>query len=147
MTPGRGLDALVAEKVMGWIPEPGEYPLGMTWLTTDGEETGWYRTEFGSQECAPFDPSEDISAAWLVVEKMKKSIADDICKFDLTFQFDDIDGTWSVGYFGCDYWGDYYSIAKTLPHAICLVALQTVGYNFPNDRGIHQDKSKEPNRS
>jgi hypothetical protein len=61
MTP-RERDALVAEKVMGFVV----HPHGGVW---DGKNPATYRTDF--------HPSTDISAAWEVVEKFKNGPRDD----------------------------------------------------------------------
>jgi hypothetical protein len=61
MEPGRELDALVAEKVMGWKDERPQYDQCMVVNENVGGMLGPIRV---------FAPSTDISAAWEVVEKM-----------------------------------------------------------------------------
>lgn len=58
LKPGRELDALVAEKVMGW----------------DDSGDGEWRNEFDRpiESIRLWRPSTDISAAWEVVEKMNE---------------------------------------------------------------------------
>jgi len=69
MKPGRELDALVAEKVMGWVEFSPIDP------TIDFGVHGKYRWNYakdpkdGKQKPIPWY-SEDIAAAWEVVEKM-----------------------------------------------------------------------------
>lgn len=116
MKPGRELDALIAEKVMGLKLKRED--CNSYWIDSDGEEPA-YPTEF----------STDIAAAWEVVEKVNLFV------FPLR-------GLWVSGssddeqYF-CDFGdiatidGSYYNAARatTAPHAICLAALKSVGVN------------------
>jgi hypothetical protein len=59
MAIGKGLDTLVAEKVMGWEVHEGYC------VTKNGLRT-WEETSYKG-----FSPSTDISAAWEVIDKMK----------------------------------------------------------------------------
>lgn len=59
--PGRELDVLVAEKVMGWKTN---------WLKTDWWEEINPNTHRHKGLVKDFKPSADIAAAWEVVEKM-----------------------------------------------------------------------------
>lgn len=76
---GPALDALVAEKVMGWTKhEHKPMPLigtGRHWQRRDGTRVErWYRqSAYGDDDCCPF--STDISAAWEVVKKMPYGVA------------------------------------------------------------------------
>lgn len=115
MKPGRELDALVAEKVMGlkinWdetTPCPlcgdvGRFCGARMWCSHDG----WYYSQYK-------DYSTDIAAAWEVVEKLRG----DGWIFNLS-----------------DSWAAQFhmpgnilvvSSAKSAPHAICLAALKAV---------------------
>lgn len=113
LKPGRELDALIAEKVMGWKFNPGK-----VWIRPGGPAPfeDVYKTQ-------PPEYSTDISAAWEVVKKLKHlhpqiSYCDTTCQWTLRFnninkeisEFSDIDGD------------------STAPHAICLAALKAVGY-------------------
>ena len=105
------LDALVAEKVMGWerrggawVPEkwddPSSLPPGV--ITTQPHFYFW-------------KPSTDIAAAWMVVEKMN-------C--DFRFDWNHGEGVYCASfgtnkYVGCD--------NKSPARAICLAALKAVG--------------------
>ena len=114
MTPGRELDALVAEKVMGWKRA------GMKWEDQNGKDTGWFLTEHGSQECDPFSPSTDISPALQVVEKVG----------NVKMEFlDDGRGYW------CEFRGRGEVHAPTAPHAICLAALKACGVENITENG------------
>jgi uncharacterized protein (DUF1330 family) len=115
---GRELDALVAEKVMG-------YKIG--WLTEYG-----FKKEFERKVIAlkgdRYDNiprySTNISDAWQVVEKVGKEFlvrkrleGNDYRAFIITFD----------NYLGHK---EYYAHAKTAPLAICLAALRAVGYEI-----------------
>lgn len=61
LSPGRELDSLVAEKVMGWERD------FQFWKDESGRIRTIEPTSFGS-----FEPSTDITAAWEVVELIGK---------------------------------------------------------------------------
>lgn len=118
MKPGRELDALIAEKVMGWIRIDLPNPIrDLTWI--------WDRKEgclyWESQECPPYSTS--IEAAWEIVEHMNAK--------ELGFALD-CDSTYAMAIFGAgQYLGDDLSGpsavgTESVPHAICLAALQMV---------------------
>jgi hypothetical protein len=74
MEAGAALDAIVAERVMGWKQDPRPFP---RW--EDGSEHGsdWYVDGNGdyyecSNQCDTWRPSLDIAAAWVVVEKLSE---------------------------------------------------------------------------
>ena len=112
MKPGRELDALIAEKVMGetvtWGGDPG------------GTIIPWVGEPDGIQgECPPY--STDIAAAWAVVEK------DDGWGFDWRLK------RWAASSKPWTCTADritdsrrFYVEAVTAPLAICLVALRAV---------------------
>lgn len=62
----REIDALVATKVMGWHMSNA----GTIWLMSDGKYTGWDSKNLGDDGWH-WNPTEDITAAWQVVEKMR----------------------------------------------------------------------------
>jgi hypothetical protein len=113
----RGLDALVAEKVMGWTVaydklngydvEDGEGAIGFP----PGEEI----IPNVSVPYAIEDYSTDIRDAWRVVEKMRA----DGYGADINVRDD---------YMECDFWRgnhtDGVASADTVPEAICLAALR-----------------------
>ncbi len=119
MEAGRELDALVAEKVMGWRDvRPGHY-------------TGSPGTMYGkAPQPQPWDSPQDrtkgvsfvpfystkIADAWEVIEKL----AD---RDPMIAMWGYEDGT--AGWF-CDFEG-IKDHARTAPHAICLAALKAVG--------------------
>lgn len=118
MKPGRELDALVAEKMMGL--EIANY----TGETHEGIRV--IRVNNPSKVVlAPKPYSTDIAAAWEVVEKMA-SVAN-----EWTFEFrytnvavrvtdNNLNGI------------SVLEVQDTAPHAICLAALKAVGVEIPD---------------
>jgi hypothetical protein len=113
--PGRELDALVAEKVMGLNPKLFNVLASYYEVATEGPRLPAYST--------------DIAAAWLVVEKMHQHP-----KWVLQLaapQQDYVNEKWraifarkhweTIGPYGWDAFGE------SAPHAICLAALKAVG--------------------
>jgi len=138
MEAGRELDALVAEKVMGlsapWdentpCPYCGEimrYCGQRSWCTSCSE---W---RYGPYK----EYSEDISAAWEVVERLDALgyWFQGRTRFDNEGEHDD--GCWAgftphltTGWNGQP---DHYTNAPSMPHAICLAALKAVGIDIPD---------------
>lgn len=66
LAPGRKLDALVAEKVMGWRPR-------VDFDVIDDLPCGVARYEPFSMDVRTFAPSSEIAAAFEVAEKMRES--------------------------------------------------------------------------
>lgn len=117
---GRDLDALVAEKVMGW--KRNKFSAGLSWDTPSGYRT-WEPSSFGSG----FQPSVDIAVAWEVVEKIvtPTRCVDVRSLFAKTgpdpwecFVYDEMQDGDGV---------DVSVEAQTAPLAICLAALKLVG--------------------
>lgn len=117
MNPGKELDALIAEKVMGYETE-----------IINGDPVSKVPGICGTEGCAIHFTktphySTDIAAAWEVVEKLQ-----------LKFKTIDIVATTrSDTYVGpCfvifDPYGNVLSDSSEAPHAICLAALKVVGY-------------------
>ena len=145
MEPGRELDALVAEKVMGWrrmrwmdyhAPSRGcsgedqRVSLTYSWHDANGEMTENVEDMSSDEgDNPPWSPSTDIAAAWPVFEKLRLMLpAQEIMLYYC-------DG-WSVGSL-CqapstieigDRFSSIDSVA-TAPHAICLTALEAVEEN------------------
>lgn len=113
MTPGRELDALVAEKVMGWTKLEGRWA-----RIFPGVE--------GDTICANLDGSipsysTDIAAAWQVV--VEKFVNDGFrIHYDINYGVERRTG-WSVVINGIV----YHEFSNTAPLAICLAALKAVG--------------------
>jgi hypothetical protein len=111
MKPGRELDLLVAEKVMGLTKTD--------YLVFDKDSN-----IVGDICDFPKSYSTDISAAWEVVEKMKEEWG----TLDITFRYDNIAvilySTHQTGHVKIS---EHIGNADTAPHAICLAALKAKG--------------------
>lgn len=102
---GRELDALVAEKVMGWTVA----------LEDRGPCRVWRPHENSAERSQPIPPySTSIEAAWEVVEKMRQR--------EFGFSLND---AWIAWFLAAP--NEYQADADTAPHAICLAALKAVG--------------------
>ena len=128
MKPGRELDALVAEKVMGWKPL-----LGPSKEMDEGfKERYWEYARNHALRLTPessFLPglehpvppySTDIGAVWEVVEKLGLA-------FELGWLPEDKGFNWDASFGekrGSEAGTTTY--ASTAPHAICLAALKAV---------------------
>jgi hypothetical protein len=120
MKPGRELDALVAEKVMGINPL-------LFGSLVD------YKMPNGSIVTLPYECksySTDIAAAWEVVEKLTqfkfKLDQDGFSSWNAFFleeQEQDDGPAWHEDI-------EYEGNADTAPHAICLAALKAVGVDI-----------------
>jgi len=142
MKPGRELDALVAEKVMGWphLEKGQTSTIEIPYLpfTTHLHRTTAGHLSIGSN---PWRPSTDIAAAWEVVEKVNslsviRGITCDLCihvilgdSYSCTiFEMS------SMGYVGQDeIFKEVNQDGDTAPHAICLAALKAVGFEFEKE--------------
>lgn len=111
MEAGQELDALVAEKIMGW-----------RYLNQPSTGYPWYPPEEGWSKAHPPRYSTDIAAAWKVMEKMC-----DMGNQNCTLQFEgklNPDYAWT---FSHDENADWWASAGTAPLAICLAALKVKG--------------------
>lgn len=133
MKPGRELDALVAEKVMGWTKL----------LTPEGEQIFdyWRSPEPYMRNCTSDDIpqySTDIAAAWQVIDKLTAGDETDEDPIQLTrghrlrrlyssadWHSGRNSGWWAL--FVTDGTPGYGAYGDTAPHAICLAALAAVG--------------------
>jgi hypothetical protein len=123
MQTGRELDALVAEKVMGWWQGNG------WWRNSDGAGIKIVEWRYPDQLEADlrWEPSAKICDAWEVVEKLR---ADKEADFDLyapawAGTANMMGGNWKAMIDG------YAGVADTAPLAICLAALGAVGHKEP----------------
>lgn len=116
MTPGRELDARVAERVMGCPVKIG--PFGAAYCPCEYTDIH-AGPPHGGKGAGLARYSEDIAAAWAVVERMREQHdywgrlevdASDSASAEFIMVNGPIHRAW----------------AKTLPHAICLAALQAV---------------------
>lgn len=140
MIAGRELDALVAQRVMGWRRMSYHQTQPTNIYYADRHELTWKWYDNGGKEvfiaepsdcidCGtdflPFSPSTSIADAWLVVEKMTNG------DFTVMHSY----GTWKAGYLWLSHptspaqeepcW-TCEATALTAPHAICLAALKAV---------------------
>jgi hypothetical protein len=119
MVAGRELDALVAERVLGWkLIDRIEMGWGEgpdVWDCTNGKDAD----ECYSPTRQHFAPSTDISAAWAVVERM----AEDAHYLDVTFEPEDESRTWNCKLRLAGSKGEVEAYADTAPLAICKAAL------------------------
>ena len=102
MKPGRELDALVAEKVMGFTPAVG--PSGTRYGFVGGSHLPAYST--------------DIAAAWRLMDHFKGDEQHPMVRYD--GKRPEGKPRWTAVVRTCR--GD----ADTAPHAICLAALKAV---------------------
>lgn len=126
MKPGRELDALVAEHVMGWKRAVQPHP--------ELPEITLYDL-YNSHVPMPHY-STDIAAAWLVVEKLTSDgiplvlgnttnrEKDSQAKFAVT-----IFENW-IGHVIPEDIRHVSAQAETAPHAICLAALKAIGFEL-----------------
>lgn len=130
MKAGRDLDALIAEKVMGWPKN------SVVWYIDDKP----FRI-------SDFSPSTQIADAWLVVEKFagaEKSIGESggvelLDRWQIQLQWDHnwmwdatlshLVGTNSVS----EDVTEFFAQAPAAPLAICLSALKAVGVNIDDE--------------
>lgn len=115
MNPGRELDALVAERVMGLEPWPEQDP---RW----GVKA--FKAKFVpyGQEPKPCEApsySTDIAAAWEVVEKFQAC-----ARFERVFENGKQTGWWCELAGNGDDFQSSSAVAETLPLSICLAALK-----------------------
>ena len=110
MNPGPELDALIAERVMGWT---ARWPADQ-----HAENEPRWNTPEGHNHLLEF--SKDHGDAWEVVEKLRD---------DYHFNVDKVESAnggfeaWKVSFVQ-----GLFSKSKSFPHAICLAALKAVGY-------------------
>lgn len=123
MKAGRELDALVGQKVMGWT-RAYDRRLKGEWWSAPEDPQGFY---------ADFPEwSTDISAAWVVVEKMRERGF----WFRMSTPFS-LKGTTLFGGFtshnstGWNGRPDYGHAAESAPEVICLAALKACGVEVP----------------
>lgn len=128
------IDALVAEKVMGWIPKTSGRNSGLFWSPEKGRTqvifgSGFHasRKRIGISEDLVgdgfvFSPSTSISDAWLVVEKLEKD--------GMVVEIDSRKAGWAVNFWKQKTMGFNLTmntmIHKSAPRAICLAALKAL---------------------
>lgn len=117
----REIDRLIATKIMG-------YEVDEKWteeINDDFMYVGVWISDAPAETEGPFAPSEDISDAWQVVDKVRESR-----NFDLSDAWDENDKKIFYSHFQYDdsvIVRTYSAYAETAPLAICLAALKAYG--------------------
>ena len=117
MPAGREMDALIAEKVMGWE----------IWNCQWSDK----KTELLICNAIDFEPSTDIAAAWEVVEKIKDTNMDSYKYGANSFELSRNRPMQPSRLYACRFNSNNngYSYAETASLAICRAALKAVGVN------------------
>jgi hypothetical protein len=122
MKPGRELDALIAEKVFGHPVERDERGV----LSIGPADWDWIRNE-GHELMNPVPAySEDIAAAWEVVQKVWGAAW---FRLERTDKYPEATPVWDAGEitYSMGENGIHNPVeGETAPHAICLAALKAV---------------------
>lgn len=117
---GRELDALIAEKVMGWKRGPKrQYIEGENWLLPDGASPHYREGAVGGLKAIIPSFSTDIAAAFEVFEKLAEQFAD-VGVHALSRGF------WEAEIYDESKAEWIRASARTAPLAICLAALKAV---------------------
>jgi hypothetical protein len=127
LEPGRELDALIAEKVLGWTLVPGEaeplYALeeapveaGPSWVDADGVRRAWVWS---------WSPSQQIADAWEVLEQLARHTLLKVEKHPRV-DSDEEGWGWSCGVAMGEGSEMLYRYAPSAPLAICRAALALV---------------------
>lgn len=115
--PGRELDALVAEKMMGYHEYVDSNPKEVFRTQGDSVDHPCVKCRsFYGHTMKPYSTS--IAAAWEVVDEMKKR------GYDIEIRSNVIGRPWLVGFAGHPHVNPF--TGETAPHAICLAALAAV---------------------
>lgn len=133
LQPGRELDAMIAERVMGW-PHIGETDAFRLFTSYGGVIFDGVPEKFTIGSIPHrWEPSTDIAAAWDAVERVQSELREvgsrgGICDVRLTVHRYGPEGDYRVA-FSKHPMRRLYAAAwsKSLPHAICLAALKAVG--------------------
>ena len=134
----REIDALIAEKVMGWVKKT----ITLAVKNKEGYVQSWeetclvnpkfpdvdllHRLEFSEDQSdkqkMPYY-STSISDAWEVVEKMKRHFP------SIVYNSSDSNSSmWNISFWKDEFGGESWdAIAETAPRAICLAALKVIG--------------------
>lgn len=111
---GRELDALIAEKVMGWHKLFGGNGI-------------YYQNPLSAKAIVPPRFSADISAAWQVVERLEELGYWTQLRTPVSLEHVGNGGYWcGFTLHGCNGRPDHWTSATSQPLAICLAALRAV---------------------
>ena len=125
MKPGRELDALIAEKVMGI--DLSEVPPPEAGSILPHEYWKQFHKGVGSPRMIPKPYSTSIEAAWLVVDSFAKEDEISISHMYKAHKDESTTNYWEC-FIETDGEKRLIAEAQTAPHAICLAALKAVGY-------------------
>lgn len=121
MEAGRELDALIAEKVMGWKIKYNDYGAAPRWVDSKGDFTCWDNS-FNTEPAEFFKPSTSIEHAWQVVKKIQA-----LSNGHDWFTLNNANGRWQATFKTGAYYEPIDHVnADTAPHAICLAALKAM---------------------
>ena len=110
----RELDALVAEKVMGWRKDGG------MWVRAEGRTPdGW---DYASRSVLP-NFTESIQWAWQIIEKVRAR--KDFALFNLDLVPSGLGDAWDARFMMRN--GPHYASDNSAAKAICLAALKALG--------------------
>lgn len=142
MNPGRELDALIAEKVMGWKPFDGEPP--GAWI--DEQSKAWAKSVCIKESYDRIPPySTDIAAAWEIVRHLsaewKLYLKSDFTKprewvQGCTFSCNQLAKVTLLHFkngMTVEAESNIGLVLESVPHAVCLAALKTVGVDLPDN--------------
>lgn len=117
----REIDAIVAEKVMGWV---SNYPGGWPHPPMDTPNRKQYMDSEGCTVIPNY--SSSIEAAWQIIEKLiTQGHYVNIFSTEYSTPTRENGPGW-----GCQVSSDDTSLDDTAPMAICLAALKTVGHRL-----------------
>lgn len=131
MQAGRELDAMVAEKVMGWKrmrwcdwKQDERTSLTYSWHDVDGKMVKLAENSDDYEDPRPaWSPSTSIADAWEVVEKLSGRE-----KLPMRVQIDNgYDKPWVVTISSWKTGQEWHGESESLPLAICRAALKAVG--------------------
>lgn len=107
------IDRAVAEKVLGWSLRDPEFP-------EPGEVAWWSGPNAYSRDAVDWRPTESISDAWQVVERMKAS--------DWRVSIEDFNNRYRINFSAGTRWMHENNVEHiNVPLGICLAALRALG--------------------
>jgi hypothetical protein len=118
--PGPTLDALVAEHVLDWPVSSEMFPRAVPFVFVNGDDRHAYEN-YAEMWLGSSKYSGD---GWIVASELGANGY-------LVAMYQDFDGTWLVS---TDFGDAIYSERSDNPmYALCLAALKTVGFTWPED--------------
>ncbi|MEK8215527.1 BC1872 family protein [Paenibacillus sp. FSL L8-0463] len=118
MKPGREMDALIAEKVLGWTDIKRVNPAVIHSFSADGNHANFGFSPVLYKH-VPFPLySTDISAAWEVVTHLKSKY--------WYFMLSDENEGWEASFYWDPHRPAFEAVSATAPEAICKAALLAV---------------------